>query len=253
MFSSVASFSGAPEIARDPEVSVGATAVIYATAYGLDGAQPEAMFGSRVTNGINWEGHDPAMLIENLRASTLHLWTATGANGPYDRPPTRAAPASSCSRTSRPRSSTTTSSRPTCRATTTTTPTARTPGPTWTRDLQEYVGLMMQDFAHPKTPNAVSYTSIDKRWSQWGWTASFTRAAAQEFSALTFAGPGGFTLQGTGTATVTTPASYQPGEHATVTIGTKTTSARADDRGRLRIVVPLGTATTAVPVRIGTT
>ena len=32
MFGSVASFSGAPEIARDPEVTVGANAVIYATA-----------------------------------------------------------------------------------------------------------------------------------------------------------------------------------------------------------------------------
>jgi hypothetical protein len=52
---------------------------------------------------------------------------------------------------------------------------------------------------------------------------------------------------------VTTPASYHPNERAAITIGTKTTSARADDRGRLRIVVPLGTATTAVQVSIRTT
>jgi S-formylglutathione hydrolase FrmB len=252
MFSSVASFSGAPEIARDPDVAVGATAVIYATAFGLDGAQPEAMFGSRVTNAVNWEGHDPAMLIENLRASTLHLWTATGVNGPYDPEPNPGGTGIELLT----HFSTQKFHDHLVEADVPSDYHDYTYGthtwPYWTRDLQEYVGLMMRDFAHPKTPNTVSYTSIDKRWSQWGWTASFARSAAQEFSALTFAGPGGFTLQGTGTATVTTPASYQAGERAAITIGTKTTSARADDRGRLRIVVPLGTATTSVQVSIRT-
>jgi S-formylglutathione hydrolase FrmB len=252
MFSSVASFSGVPEISRDPDVSVGATAVIYATAYGLDGVQPEAMFGSRATNAVNWQGHDPAMLIENLRATTLHLWTASGANGPYDPAPNPAGSGIEF-------------------LTHVSTGhfhdhlvEADVPSdyhdygygthtwPYWTRDLQEYVGLMMQDFARPKAPSAVSYTSIDKRWSQWGWTASFARAAAQEFSALTLAGQDGFTLQGSGTATVTTPAVYRPGTTAAVTIGARTTSLRVGEDGRLRVAVSLGAATSALRVGIRT-
>src|SRR5438067_10948106 len=66
-FVAAASFSGAPEIDRDRDVLVGATAVIEATAYGLDHVQPEAMFGSRVTHEINWQGHDPATLKAHLR------------------------------------------------------------------------------------------------------------------------------------------------------------------------------------------
>jgi S-formylglutathione hydrolase FrmB len=87
LFSSAASFSGAPEIARDPEMAVGAAAVISGTAMGLNGTQPDAMFGNAVTNRTNWLGHDPAALVENLRATSLHLWTATGANGEYDPEP----------------------------------------------------------------------------------------------------------------------------------------------------------------------
>ena len=96
LFISAASFSGAPDIDYNPVVAAGATAVIQATAVGLDGVQPDAMFGSRATNEINWQGHDPADLVTNLRGVDLWLYTATGAPGPYDPPrPTRERQASS--------------------------------------------------------------------------------------------------------------------------------------------------------------
>jgi S-formylglutathione hydrolase FrmB len=250
LFSSVASFSGAPEIARDPEVAVGATAVIEATAYGLDGVQPEAMFGSRITNAINWAGHDPASLIENLRATSIHLWTATGLDGPYDPQPNPGATGIE----------------------------ALTHGSTlrfhdhlveadvpsdyhdytygthtwayWTRDLQEYVGEMMTDFAHPKTPTSVTYTSVDKKWSQWGWSLSFDRPSSQAWSTLAYAGPRGFTLTGSGTATVVTPPSYRAGSRVVATIAGKTSTLRAARDGRLHVVVPLGSTETTVVVQL---
>jgi S-formylglutathione hydrolase FrmB len=253
MFSSVASFSGAPEIARDPDVQVGAAAVIYATAYGLDGVQPEAMFGSAATNRINWLGHDPAMLIENLRATSIHLWTATGANGPYDPAPNPAGTgieALTHFSTQHFHDHLVEADVPSdYRDYTYGTHTWAY----WTRDLQEYVGPMMQDFAHPKSPTAVSYTSIDKRWSQWGWTLSLARSAAQEWSALTFAGHDGFTLTGSGTATVTTPPAYRPGSTAAVTIAGKTAAVRVARDGRLTLTAPLGAASTTVHVTIRTT
>src|SRR4051812_24535939 len=83
-FVATASFSGAPEIDTDPDVIVGATGIIEATALGLNQTQPEAMFGSRLTNEVNWQGHDTSTLIPNLRGMNLFMWTATGQPGPYD-------------------------------------------------------------------------------------------------------------------------------------------------------------------------
>ncbi|MDT7536552.1 MAG: hypothetical protein QOI82_137 [Actinomycetota bacterium] len=250
MFSSVASFSGAPEIARDPQLQVGAAAVIYATAYGLDGVQPEAMFGSAVTNRTNWLGHDPASLIENLRSTSIHLWTATGANGPYDPAPNPAGTGIEALT----HFSTQYFHDHLVEADVPSDYNDYTYGthtwPYWSRDLQEYVGPMMADFAHPKSPTAISYTSIDQRWTQWGWSASFKRAAAQEFSALTAAGQDGFTLSGSGSATVTTPPAYRSGSTAAVTIGGKTTTLRATHDGRLVITVSLGTSATTLHVAI---
>ena len=83
-FVSVASFSGAPDIDWNPLIAAGATMVIEGTALGLNRTQPEAMFGSRVTNEINWQGHDPATLAGNLRGLDVWLYTATGLPGSHD-------------------------------------------------------------------------------------------------------------------------------------------------------------------------
>jgi S-formylglutathione hydrolase FrmB len=254
-FISAASFSGAPDIDYNPAVAAGATAVIQATAVGLDGVQPDAMFGSRVTNEINWQGHDPADLVTNLRGVDLWLYTATGAPGPYDPPPpnlgamgiewlTHSSTMSFYQR-------------------------AQQLGvpvhyddyvfgthswPYWARDLRQYVGPLMQTFASPPAPPAAtSYQSIDQSWSQWGWSVALQRPAAQQFSYLTDGRPGGFTLQGTGTATTVTPPFYLPGSLHTVTLagasGPSTLAATADTGGRLHVTVPLGG--TEIPGAVG--
>jgi S-formylglutathione hydrolase FrmB len=243
LFCSVASFSGAPEIARDPDVTVGATAVIYATAYGLDGVQPEAMFGSRATDAINWAGHDPASLIDNLRATAIHLWTATGANGPYDPQPNPGASGIELLT----HASTLHFHDHLVEADVPSDYHDYTYGTHtwayWTRDLQAYVAAMMNDFAHPMTPTSITYTSVDKRWSQWGWTVAFDRAATQEWSTLAYAGPHGFTLTGSGTATVTTAPTYRPGTTVVVTQNGIARTVRVGRSGRLTVTVPLGSTT----------
>ena len=117
--------------------------------------------------------------------------------------------------------------------------------PYWARDLREYVGPMMQTFANPPmAPASISYESVDQSWTQWGWSVSLQRPAAQQFSRLRDAGAGGFTLVGTGTATVVTPPFYAPGSLQTVTLsgltGMSTSQAAADDSGRLHVTVPIG-------------
>lgn len=255
MFVSVASFSGAPDIDYNPVVAVGATLVIQATAVGLNGTEPDAMFGPRATHEINWQGHDPATLVTNLRGMDVWLYTATGAPGPYD--PVVPNPAGAGIEALTHGSTISFVQR------------AQDQGvpvhldnyvfgthawPYWARDLRAYLTPLMATFAHPPAvPSTVSYQSIDKAWSQWGWSVSLDRPTLQQFSYLTDANAGGFTLQGTGTATVVTPAFYPPGSSAEVTLtgtgGPVRVATTADADGRLHLTVPLGGD--ALPAAVG--
>jgi hypothetical protein len=236
-------------------VAAGATAVIQATAVGLDGVQPDAMFGSRATDEINWQGHDPAQLAANLRGVSLWLYTATGIPGPLD-PPTpnpaamgieAATHGSTMSFQQRLQSLGIPSHYDDYMLGTHT-------WPYWARDLRDYVPSLMRIFARPsRPPSQATYQSIDQGWSQWGWSVSVQRQQAQEFSWLSGADARGFALRGSGTATVTTPAFYKPGSAKVVTLsdvsGRRAFLARADRDGRLRLTVPLDPA--AAPAVVG--
>jgi diacylglycerol O-acyltransferase / trehalose O-mycolyltransferase len=254
----MASFSGAPEIDRDPDVIVGATGVIEAIAVGDDNVPPGSIFGSRATDEINWQGHDPSTLMNNLRGMGIYLWTGLGAPGPYDAtPPDPAAmgieylvhqstqyfhqhldeagiPHFYDDYTNGTHS-----------------------WGYWARDLREFMQPMMAAFADPTTPPSVSYTSIDKSWQQWGWSVSWTRATEQQFSTLGAATADGFTLSGDGDARVVTPASYAPGESLSVTVqpstgAASTTTLAAGDDGRLslRLTLPDGPLASTATVHI---
>ena len=260
-FVSAASFSGAPDIDYNPTIAVGATAVIEATAVGLDHVEPDAMFGSRVTNEINWQGHDPADLVTNLQNVDLWLYTATGAPGPYDS----GAPDAGASGIE----------FATHESTMGFVQRAEALGvpfhlddytygthtwPYWARDLREYLPRVLERFASPPPdPTSVSYESIDRDWTQWDWSVALQRRATQQFSSLTNATSSGFSLRGSGTATVTTPPFYRPGALATITTSQGNVStATADASGRLHLTVLLGAdvptaAVLGVPVETGTT
>jgi S-formylglutathione hydrolase FrmB len=238
LFASVGSFSGAPDIDYNPVVAAGATGVIDATAAGLDGVEPQAMFGSRATDEINWQGHDPADLIQNLWPVSVWLYTANGVPGPYDHPyPNPGAMgieglvgSSTDSFDQR----------------------AHQVGlpvhfddyvygthswSYWSRDLSWYLSPLMKTFAHPSAaPKTITYQSVAQSWSHWGWTVSWKRSAAQDWNALIGAGPSGFTLAGVGTATVVTPPFYRPGAALRV----NGVTVHADRRGRLHLTVAVG-------------
>jgi S-formylglutathione hydrolase FrmB len=247
LFLSVASFSGAPDIDYNPLVAAGATAIIEATAFGLNRTQPEAMFGSHATNAINWQGHDPATIVTNLLPVDVWLYTATGAPGRHDDDPSTYNPATSGIEWATYGSTSSFVQR------------AQQLGVSvhvndytfgthtwayWADDLDQYLDQLMPDPAvpafvsHTVAPSTVSYMSVDQHWTQWGWTVDVARTPVQQFTALKNASASGFTLEGTGTATVTTPAVYEPGLH-TVTINGVPTPIEAVD-GRLVIRVPLG-------------
>lgn len=244
LFVSMATFSGAPEIERDPEVFAGAIGVIEAIEVGEDRVPPFSELGNPATDLINWEGHDPATLITNLRGMSIDMWTGEGIDGPYDPTPN---PAGSAIEMAVYESTEHFHEH------------LVADGiksyyddyvygthsfPYWARDLSAYVPRMMQDFAHPKSPPTISYMSIDKNWSQWGYDVSMNRTAAQEFSSLTDGTVSGFDFSGSGTATITTPDQYASGSTVNVTIsgpqGKKTEQIAVGPDGRVTMEVPLG-------------
>lgn len=247
MFVSAAAFSGAPDIDYNPVVAAGATAVIDYIALADDGVNPDALFGSRVTDELNWQGHDPADLATNLRGLSMSLFTATGVNGPLDPPGIN--PGGSGIESATHMSTMSFYQR---------LESLGIPSylddyvfgthtfPYWARDFAQYIGPLMQTFAHPpRLPASTNYESIDPSWTQWGWTVSMNRPQPA-FSSLIDAGAAGFTLWGTGFATVTTPAVYAPGSTATVTYsgpnGTGRFTETADSAGSLCLLpIPVGT------------
>lgn len=243
MFVSMASFSGAPEIERDPEVFAGAIGVIEAIEVGDDRVPPFSELGDPVGDQINWAGHDPATLMENLRGMSIDLWTGMGVNGPYDAGPD---PAGSGIEALVYESTQHFYDHLVA---------AGIPAyydnyvygthsfPYWARDLRDYVPRMMKDFAHPQAPQVVSYTSIDQKWSQWGYTVAWQRPQAQQFSTLGDGSRAGFVLSGTGTADVTTPPWYAPGSTMTVGVSgsaTSTSTVLVPADGRVRLHLPVG-------------
>jgi S-formylglutathione hydrolase FrmB len=241
MFAVAASFSGAPEIDRDAVVIPFSTAVVEAIGVYLDGVPYGSIFGDRLTDEINWRGHDPATLLTNLRGMSLYMWTATGLPGKYDSGVDLAASGIEAIT----HESTMLFHQHLNQA--------HIPShyydyvfgthtfAYWAQDLREFIGPLMSEFAHPPAvPSRVDYESIDATWTQWGWTVQDQRRAAQAFTKLIGADPAGFALRGLGTADVTTPDAYPPGSTHAVTIGTRHTAVTADTAGALHITVPLG-------------
>lgn len=245
MFVAMASFSGAPEIDRDPEVIAGATGVIEAIAVGEDHVPPGSVFGDRATDEINWMGHDPSTLMENLRGMRLFLWTGAGVPGPYDgTPPNPGAVGLEAlvhQSTQRFHQHLVAAGIPHFYDDYTN---GTHSWGYWARDLRAFMKPMMAAFAHPMRPRRTSYASIDRHWQQWGWSMTWDRDQAQAFSWLRGATARGFEVGGDGVGTVVTPPSYRPGERLRVTVhgpsgGDRTTWLRADDDGRLHLEVSL--------------
>jgi len=254
LFCSMATFSGAPEIERDPDVYPGAIAVIEAIEVGDDHVPPFSELGNPVTDLINWEGHDPATLMENLRGMSIDMWTGEGINGPYDSGPD---PAGSGIEALVYESTQHFYDHLVAQ---------KIPAyyddyvygthsfPYWARDLKAYLPKMMADFAHPKSPKVVSYTTIDRQWSQWGYAVSLDRSADQEFSSLTNGTSRGFTFAGSGVATITTPADYKPGSdwQVAVSVGSTTTKTvmHVGVSRRITLKVNLGSSASSATVTI---
>ena len=254
LFSSTAAFSGGCEIDRDAQAIQFSTPIIQYTTSTLSGADPDAVFGPRATQELNWQAHDPATLVTNLRGLEISLWTGNGDPGPLDHGPNTDAGVIEFI----------------------------TFGATqlfhghleeigipsayhyygagthtfayWARDLREFVGPLMRRFANPlPPPRSVSYLSAADRWEQWGWSVALERPEPA-FSHLRHGRRSGFALTGTGSASVRTPGVYEPGTWVRVITrgrGFRSTARIAvDPNASLQIPVPLSDDATPGTTRV---
>jgi S-formylglutathione hydrolase FrmB len=256
MFLAAASFSGALDIAANGAIADPlATPIINVTEVGLDGVPPNTFFGDRVTNEINWAAHDPATLAGNLRGMSLYAYTGNGSAGPFDGPLPDASSAIEAGvheLTQLFHGELVTRGIPIDYhdyggGTHT--------WPYWTRDLHDMLPALMRDFADPPpAPTRIDFQSDAAHYAQWGWDVTLQRGV-REFSTLQDAGAGGFTLAGSGSASVLTPALYAPGAKATVTVLSGSTDATSEltvpADGRLRLDVPLGPSNSAQQSTLG--
>ena len=257
VFGVALSFSGAPDIALDPVARQLTTPAVTDAETALDHVPAGSIFGPRSTQELNWAAHDPTTLAPNLRGMKLLMFTGNGQAGPLDRSPTSLsstieAGVQVLTRLFHDRlRSLGIASRfddygPGTHA-----------WPYWNRDLRQSIGPIMAAFAHPtRAPRQVTYTSASPSYSVFGWRVSLHRHVA-EFSTLTRAGIRGFELMGSGSATVTTPARYQPGGWYRVTVQSRSGAhfglQQALRSGRLRISVPLGPSNTVQQYAPGST
>ncbi|MGI8864649.1 MAG: alpha/beta hydrolase [Solirubrobacteraceae bacterium] len=248
LFAAALSYSGAPDIAYDAEAQTMATPVINLTETALDGAPVNSMFGSRLNQEINWAAHDPTTLAPNLRGMRLFLFAGNGQPGPLD--------------TGLPNPSAVTIEGGVSELTKLFNSRLRSLGiprlydpygpgthswPYWARDLRESIGPLMDIFAHPPAPPAsVDYTSAEPSYSAFGWQVATVRKV-REFSTLSSGRADGFTLQGSGSATVRTPARYGRGVRLRVSMSSAqgrfppfTRTVRVGRSHRLVVSVPLG-------------
>lgn len=237
LFVYAASFSGAVDT-NDPELwpVLQFEAVHY-------GGTPDAIFGPRATDEVNWHGHNPWDLAPNLRGMRLALYTGNGLRGPYDNKPFDPIEAGVHTMSVSLHRRLVALGIPHLWD-------DYGPGqhswPYWQRDLRQALPQIMSTFAHAVAPRPrFTYEAIDNRYSVYGYRVAMRRPVA-EFSTLS-GRANGFALEGSGSATVVTPASYRRRALYQVTVRRERGPAlkehlTANRRGRLVIAVPLGPA-----------
>lgn len=240
LFTAVAAFSGAVDTntpwAVSPHFIDGLVAV-------QQDGPPGSLFGLWANEEVRWRGHNPWDLAENLRGDLIVLRTGNGEEGgefggggptdPAGGGLERAVHAQNESFHRRldalgiehvfGRNG---------------------PGTHnyeyWNDDLRETLPLFMERFASDPVPTTpFTLTAIEPAHGVYGWTVSIARTAL-EFSTLRDASSTGFTISGSGRATVTTAGYYEPGKVYEVVVRKTKRRVIADDEGRLRIAVLLG-------------
>jgi len=235
LFTAALSMSGAIDVTISPDF-IGAIA-------GSDGGDQASLWGNYATDQVRWRGHNPLDLAENLRG--LALWMRTGngqPGGPFPGNPSLdpiegAVEVMAKNVDQRLRKFGIPHVFDDYGA-------GQHLWPYWNRDLSETLpGIMARFRKGSRPPARITFNAVEPRYAVYGWTVKLKRPAL-EFSRLAKAGRSGFSLSGSGSATVTTPADYRPRARYVVTVkrraGTESYRLLSNRKGRLHVIVPLG-------------
>ncbi|HEY7916455.1 MAG TPA: alpha/beta hydrolase family protein [Acidimicrobiales bacterium] len=246
LFGAAASFSGADDLTDPPAVAEPISTVVVAACAAGEGGSGFSTFGPHATEELNWRAHDPPQLAANLAHTKLYLYTGNGQPGPLDPPGTTGVD---------------TIEALAHEATVQFHDVLESAGihsffddygpgthtfPYWARDLRDVLPKLMAEFARNRgDPTTFTFTSEAASYAAYGWDVHMHRLAG-EFSTLADAHARSFTLSGSGSAVVVTGPDYPPLSAQQIQVrsrsGTRSTTLRADEEGRLRIPVPLGPA-----------
>jgi S-formylglutathione hydrolase FrmB len=232
MFVSASAFSGAVDTN-----SPGVQPVTQASGLSDGSHTPGAIYGLRSTDEVRWREHNPWDLAPNLKGLALTLRTGNGApggpGGDSGDPVEAEVHNESLNMHNRLAA-------------------LRIPHVWddygagghqwyyWQRDLRQTLPDIMKTFAHPPAPpSPFTFRAVEARYSVYGWRVSVKRPAL-EFSELHRARRSGFTLLGSGSATVRTARYFKPHSIVRATVGTKKRKLRAGRYGRVTLQVPLG-------------
>lgn len=241
VFTAAAAFSGAVTVTEANSAS--AEVIVNVTA-GYDGGGPGSVMGTWSDHELQWRARSSWDLAPNLRNTLLYLSTGNGQpGGPFDGAATHVDPVETVAHEANllldqrlealgiPR-------------------TFDDYGPGhhtwayWRRGLADALPAIMDRFAHPvPVADPFTHTAAEPTYAVFGWDVDVDRLAG-ELSTLHAGSTDSFRVEGSGTATVTTPARYEPGASFTALLdgepGTSQQTVVADTDGRVTVVVPLG-------------
>ena len=241
LFVAAAAFSGAVTVTGANAAT--AQAVVSATA-AYDGGGPGSVMGTWTDHQLQWRAHSSWDLASNLRDTLLYLSTGNGQpGGPFDGGATHVDAVEVIARAANllfvQRLEELGIDR-----------TFDDYGPGhhtwayWRRGLAEALPAIMDRFADPvPVADPFAYTAAEPAYDIYGWDVAVARTAG-ELSTLRAGSGDTFRVDGSGTATITTPARYAPGAAYVARIdadtGTSEQAVTVDGDGRLTIDVPLG-------------
>jgi diacylglycerol O-acyltransferase/trehalose O-mycolyltransferase len=217
-----------------------------------DGGKAGSLWGPFATDEVRWRAHNPLDLAENLRGLALWLRTGNGQpGGPLGGGSTVDVIEAGVEAMAKKLHQRLLQLK--IRHVFDDYGLGQHRWPYWNRGLRETLPAIMARFHKGSRPPArATFTAAEPRYSVYGWSVAFDRPAL-EFSVLADAGRTGFTLSGSGAATVTTAPLFAP-RHVysvveRVSGSTRRHTERANARGRLHIAVPLGNGKTRVTIR----
>src|SRR3954471_18614763 len=239
LFTTAISLSGAVDTNYAPAIA------LVSAGPPVQGGQPDAIYGPRVSQEVRWHGHNPTDIADNLRDVDLQVRTAEGYPDPSIETPGEGT-ASDCAlergifdMTSAFHARLVALGVPHlwkdygagCHTI-----------PNFRREFRDSLPGLERALSPPRPdPRAFTYRSIEPHFTVWGWGVDADPARALEFLGLREAGRSAATLEGSGTATVTTPAFFRNLRAVDVlTPGGATRVLAPDGAGRLRFTVDLG-------------